>query len=122
MQLKDIMVKRVISVSGDETVVGAAKKMREDNIGCLVVMGPSGLQGIVTDRDLLVGCLGQGHDPVTCTVSQHQSGPLITAAPTMEVHEAAHMLVARKIKRLPIVEGGQLVGLVSFSDIGHSMG
>lgn len=122
MQLKDIMVKDVVTVGGDETVTGAAKRMKEAGVGCLLVLDAASLQGIVTDRDLLVGCLGEGHDPSDCTVSRHMSRTLITAEPVMEVQEAAHMLVSRKIKRLPILEGGRLVGLVSFSDIGHSMG
>jgi CBS domain-containing protein len=96
--------------------------MKEESIGCLLVADATGLKGVVTDRDLLVGCLGEAHDPWECLVTRHMSGDVVTADPAMEVHDAAHMMVSRKIKRLPVVEGGQLVGLVSFSDIGHSMG
>ena len=122
MQLKDVMVTRVVTITKEQTVAAAASRMREENIGSLVISNAAPLEGIVTDRDLLVGCLGDSHDPWQCQVLRHMSSPVITAEPTMEIQEAAHMMVSRKIKRLPVVEGGQLVGLVSFSDIGHSMG
>ena len=122
MNLKDIMAKNVTTISKDETVATAAQRMREINIGCLVVVKGEVLEGIVTDRDLLIGCLGDAHDPGQCWVARHMSSPVITAGPDMDVMDAAHMMVSRKIKRLPIVEEGLLVGLVSLSDIGHTLG
>ncbi|MBF8268276.1 MAG: hypothetical protein HW388_1784, partial [Dehalococcoidia bacterium] len=73
MQLGDIMAKNVFTISGEESVAAAARRMREGNIGCLVVMKGETLQGIVTDRDLLIGCLGDAHDPGECRVSRHMS-------------------------------------------------
>ena len=122
MQLKEVMKTEVITTSGNESVTDAAKSMREANIGCLLVVSGESLEGIVTDRDLLVGCLGNGHTPSECQVSRHMSSPVITESPATEIQVAAHMMVSRKIKRLPLVEDGKLVGLVSFSDLGHSMG
>ncbi len=121
MQLKDIMRRNVITTPADESVVDAAKRMREGNVGCLVVTSDGTLQGIVTDRDLLIGCVGAGHDPQQCRVSHHMSSPVISGGGDMDVLDAAHMMVSRKIKRLPIVQGSQLAGLVSLSDIGHTM-
>ena len=122
MQLKDIMAKNVTTISGEDAVAVAARRMREINVGCLVVVNGEELEGIVTDRDLLIGCLGDAHDPGQCRVSRHMSSPVITAGPDMDVMDAAHMMVSRRIKRLPIVEEGLLVGLVSLSDIGHTLG
>ena len=122
MQLKDVMKSEVISVGQDSTVTDAARRMREANIGCLLVLEGDSLMGIVTDRDLLIGCLGAGHNPAESRVSQYMSSPVITESPSTEIQIAAHMMVSRRIKRLPLVEDGKLVGLVSFSDIGHSMG
>ena len=122
MQLKDVMKSEVISVGRDTTVTDAAKRMREANIGCLLVMDGDSVLGIVTDRDLLIGCLGAGHNPAESQVSQYMSSPVITESPSTEIQVAAHMMVSRRIKRLPLVEDGKLVGLVSFSDLGHSMG
>ena len=122
MQLKEVMKTEVVTVGRNETVTNAAKRMREANIGCLVIVDGDSLVGIVTDRDLLIGCLGAGHDPSACQVSDYMSSPVITESPATEIQVAAHMMVSRKIKRLPLVEDGKLVGLVSFSDLGHSMG
>ena len=122
MQLKDVMKTEVVTVGRDETVADAARRMREANIGCLVIVDGGSLIGIVTDRDLLIGCLGAGHNPSERQVSEYMSSPVITESPATEIQVAAHMMVSRKIKRLPLVEDGKLVGLVSFSDIGHSMG
>ena len=122
MQLKEVMKTEVVTVGRGETVSNAAKRMREANIGCLVIVEGDSLVGIVTDRDLLIGCLGAGHNPTECQVSDYMSSPVITESPATEIQVAAHMMVSRKIKRLPLVDDGKLVGLVSFSDLGHSMG
>lgn len=122
MQLKDTMAENVTLASLEDTVATAAQSMREANIGCLVVVNSEALLGIVTDRDLLIGCLGDAHAPGQCRVSSHMSTPLITAGPDMDVMDAAHMMFSRKIKRLPIIEGDRLVGLMSLSDIGHTLG
>lgn len=121
MQLKDIMAKKVVTVTGEESVADAARKMREANIGCLVVTNTRSVKGIITDRDLAVGCLSDGHDARRCEVSHHMSSPVITAGPNMDILEAAHLMTEKKIKRLPVVEREQLVGLVSFSDIAQAM-
>ena len=122
MQLKEVMKTEVVTVGRGETVTDAAKRMREANIGCLVIVDGDSLVGIVTDRDLLIGCLGAGHNPSERQVSDYMSSPVITESPATEIQIAAHMMVSRRIKRLPLVEDGKLVGLVSFSDLGHSMG
>jgi signal-transduction protein with cAMP-binding, CBS, and nucleotidyltransferase domain len=98
--------------------------MREASIGCLVVTvvtNEEKVEGIITDRDLTVRCLTEGHNPLLCPVSQHMSRPVITAGPGMDVLYAAHLMSNKKIKRLPVVEGDQLIGLVSFSDIANAM-
>jgi CBS domain-containing protein len=121
MQLKDIMAKHLVTVTQDESVFNAANLMRQASVGCLVIARAGRAQGIVTDRDLTIRCLGEGHNSVLCTVSQHMSTPVITAGPAMEVLYAAHLMTNKKIKRLPVVEDEQLIGLVSFSDIANAM-
>jgi CBS domain-containing protein len=121
MQLKDIMVKHVVTVTEDESVFNAANLMRQASVGCLVIARAGRAQGIITDRDLTIRCLGEGHNPLLCPVSQHMSTPVITAGPDMEVLYAAHLMSNKKIKRLPVLEDEQLIGLVSFSDIANAM-
>ncbi len=121
MELKEIMAKNVCTMTGEETVTDAAKMMRECNVGCLVITNEDSVRGIITDRDLAAGCIGDGHKPEECAVSNHMSSPVITAEPATDIMEAAHMMTEKKVKRLPIVDGKRLVGLVSFSDVAMAM-
>lgn len=120
VKLADIMVKDVITITPDDNSATAAKRMREKDVGCLVVAIDRAIKGIVTDRDLL-SCLSEGHDPHQCRVSVHMSRPVIIERPEEELLVAAEVMGKRRIKRLPVVEHGQLVGLVSFSDISRLM-
>jgi CBS domain-containing protein len=121
MKIGDVMNREVRTVRGDQSVREAAALMREANIGCVVIARSARIQGILTDRDLTVGCLAAGHDPAACTVDGHMSAPVITARPEMDLMEAAHLMTERRVKRLPIVEGDQLVGIVSFSDVAQAL-
>lgn len=116
MRLRDIMAKKVLTIKADDSVSAAASRMKESNVGCLLVVG-SGPQGIITDRDIAVRCVAEEHDTCDCQVSQHMSNPLITATPDMDVLDAARLMTRKQIKRLPIMEGQKLVGLVSLSDV-----
>lgn len=120
MQLKDIMTKEVITITEDETIANAARRMQEADVGCLVVTGAS-VTGIITDRDLAIKCVGEGHNPTECQVSQYMSRPVTTAEPGMDILDAAHLMTEKQVKRLPVVDGDQLIGLVSFSDIAGAM-
>lgn len=123
MQIRDIMAGTVSTIRADEPMRAAASRMKEANVGCLVVAeGESGtVQGIITDRDLGVRCFGECLDPLHCRVGDHMSSPIISAEPGMDVLEAAHLMVDQQVKRLPVMEGERLVGLVSFSDIAQAM-
>lgn len=121
MQLKHIMARNVITVAQEETIVNAASRMRVANIGCLVVTNAGAVKGIITDRDLAVKCVSARHNPQQCLVGEHMSNPVIVADPGMDALDAAHLMTERRVKRLPVVEGDQLVGLVSLSDIALAM-
>jgi CBS domain-containing protein len=121
MELKDIMAKHVVTIAEDESVFKAANLMRQASVGCLVIVSADWVQGIVTDRDLTIRCLGEGHNPVLCPVSAHMTSPVITAGPNLEILDAAHLMTNKKIKRLPVVESDRLVGLASFSDVANAM-
>jgi CBS domain-containing protein len=94
--------------------------MRERSIGCLLATVDGSIKGIITDRDLL-GCLDQEHDPDECSVSNHMSRPVIVERPDEDVIIAADVMRRNLIKRLPVVDGGKLVGIVSFSDIAAAL-
>jgi len=116
MTLEEIMVTNVLQIRPDESVARAATLMKEQAIGCLIVTADSALKGILTDRDLL-GCILQTHEPRDCKVAGHMTRPVIVLKPEEDYIVAIDVMQRRRIKRLPIVRDGKLVGIVSLSDL-----
>lgn len=85
MKARDLMVRDVITVSPSETVAGAANRMFEEEIGCLIVTEDMEIKGLVTDRNLL-RCMAEGHDVTNCQVSEHMSRPVVTAKSDEHLH------------------------------------
>ena len=121
MQLKDIMRQTVVTVSPESTIADAAKQMSQSNIGCLIITNSGSVAGIITDRDISVRCVAEGHDPTECDVEHHMSSPVYSMDPGTDILQAAHMMTERQVKRLAVVEYNQLRGLVSFSDVAQAM-
>jgi CBS domain-containing protein len=121
MKARDFMVQNVITVSPIETVAEAAKRMLEEEIGCLIVTEEMEIKGLITDRDLL-RCMTDGHEVTKCRVSAHMSEPVVTSKPDENLLNVVQTMSERKIKRLPLVDRSKLVGIVSFSDVSRLMG
>lgn len=116
MKLQEIMITEVIQAAPGETIGVAAKRMHERRVGCLVVTQDRAVKGIVTDRDLLA-CLAEGHDPYRCALGTHMHRPVFVLRPDETPAEAAAVMQARRIKRLPVAKDGKLLGIVSLSDL-----
>lgn len=122
MLVKDIMAKDVVTVAPDDLVANAANRMKRENVGCLVVTTKAkAVRGVITDRDLAINCMGEAHDPSACRVSGHMSAPAITTNPETDIIVAARTMAKRRIKRLSVVKGRHLVGLLSYADIAIAM-
>jgi CBS domain-containing protein len=115
------MVKDVVTIQSDQTILNAANIMNENKIGCLVVLENGRAVGIVTERDLLERVIAVSADPVKTTVRQVMSKPLVTVEPETMLEEAVDIMFQHKIKKLPVMERGdtdsRLVGLVTLTDI-----
>ena len=120
MTLEEIMVTEVITASPEDRTASAAKRMRDESVGCLVITIDRAIKGILTDRDLLA-CISEGHNPHECKVSAHMSSPVVVEGPKEQLLNAAEVMAQRRIKRLPVAEDGKLLGIVSFSDISRVM-
>ena len=116
MKLQEIMVKDVIQARPEETIGLAAKRMHDSAVGCLVVTVSGVVKGIITDRDLLA-CMAQGHDPYQCKILTHMHRPVHVLRPDEDHITAAEVMRERHIKRVPIAHNGNLVGVVSLSDL-----
>jgi CBS domain-containing protein len=119
-KVNDIMAEDVVTAAPVMPINEAAKLMLKEDVGCLVVMEGNKIGGIVTDRDLLA-CAAQGHNMQKCSVSNHMSSPVVAVPPDTLLINLAKVMAASQIKRVPITEGGKLVGIISFSDIADDM-
>ena len=117
MLLHEIMTLQPTTIGPEASVLEAAQRLQEARVGCLLVVKDDVLEGVLTDRDIVVRCLASGHNAGSCRVSSHMTQPVVTAPHTMDVLEAAHLMTEHSIKRVPITEHGRLVGVVSSSDV-----
>jgi len=120
VRLADLMVRNVSIVQKDASVFDAVKLLNKNRIGCLVVVGTSGICGILTERDLLERVLEKCRNPKATKVSEIMSRNVITGTPDMELLEATRLLFKLKVKKLPITDGNRLVGIVTLTDIARA--
>ncbi len=115
--VRDVMtpLPRVVDMSA--SVMDAAEIMRDADIGDVVVLEGRRLYGILTDRDIVVRVLAERSDPATVRVGQVCSRDLTTILPTASVGDAVRLIREKAIRRLPVVEDGEVVGIVSMGDI-----
>jgi len=114
--IKDVMNRNVIVAKPHTTLREAAKVMSDLNIGSLVVMENEKIVGIVTSTDAL-RAVAEGADPDRTTLADIMSKDVITIEEDRDVEEAVELMVKNKIKRLPVVREGKLVGIITVSDI-----
>jgi CBS domain-containing protein len=115
--LRDIMTQKPLTLQTSDTITAAARTMRDGNIGDVVVLENGRIRGILTDRDIVVRALAEGMDPSRTTVGEICSKELTTLAPTDSVEHAVSIMRDRAIRRLPVVEEGHPVGIVSLGDL-----
>lgn len=117
LRVEDIMVKEVITIDEDFTVKEAAEIMNKFEIGCLIGVKKGKAMGILTERDVLKRVVAEGKDASKIKVRDAMTSPLVIAEPGMDLAEAVKLMFQMKIKKLPVVDGKRLVGLVSLTDI-----
>jgi CBS domain-containing protein len=115
--LREIMTQRPVTVETGDTVTAAARSMRDGNIGVVVVLESGQVQGVLTDRDIVVRALAEGRDPARTSVGEVCSKELTTLAPTDTIEDAVKIMRDKAIRRLPVVEGGRPIGIVSLGDL-----
>ena len=111
------MIKEVISIDEDASVKEAADLMAQHEIGSLVITEKGKPVGIITERDLLSRVLATGKNAEATMIKAIMSKPLICGNPEMDAAEAARFMVNNKIKKLPVVEGGRLIGIMTLTDL-----
>lgn len=118
MKLRQVMTSPVIRIDPGETVAVAARTLDRYNIGLLPVCGPDGhLCGVLTDRDLVTRCMAAGRSPASTAVREVMTPRVVAAGPEMDARAAATLMGREQIRRLPVLEGGRLLGMVSLGDL-----
>src|SRR5262245_38204588 len=115
--IRDVMTEAPIAVPSDLNLVEAARTMREFDIGTVVVTERGSLCGIVTDRDIAIRGIAASRDPKVTRLADICSRELVTVAPDQPVDEAVRKMRANALRRLPVVENGEAVGIVSLGDM-----
>lgn len=121
MFVRDLMNSSVISITPQESAALAARLLSRHDLGSLPVCRQDGtILGIVTDRDIVTRCVAAGEDPSRVPVQDIMSLQPITISPGDDVRSAARQMAVAQIRRLPVVEDGSLVGMVSLGDLARN--
>lgn len=116
-RIHDVMTSHPVTLPGTASVQDAARTMREQAIGDVIVMENQQVCGIVTDRDIVVRTVAEARDPTATTLADICSHALTTVSPEDSLEQAVHLMRAKAIRRLPVVEDGRVVGMVSLGDL-----
>ncbi len=117
MRVGDICVKEVVCATPANSAADVAAMMKRHGIGIVPVWDEDHMAGVITDRDIVVQCVAAGVDSKKCHVSEFMTANPVTVSPETDLEEAARMMGSEQIRRLPVVENGKLVGIISLSDI-----
>ncbi len=117
LPVKEIMTREVCVGGKDESLLNASRRMLEYGVGSIVVVEDGKPVGIVTERDILEKVVSRNRVPSEVSLGDIMSYPVITIKPTYSLREAAKIMLKRGIRRLPVVDGDKLLGIVTDTDI-----
>ena len=120
MKVRELMTKQPTSVEPDATLGEVATLMKQQDCGSIPVVEGGRLVGIVTDRDIVVRGIAAGVDPRTQRVSKVMSSDPVTVGPEEDVTDAEKKMADRQVRRLPVVEGGKLIGIIVTAQIARA--
>jgi CBS domain-containing protein len=119
---KEIMTPNPKCVGENETLVDAARLMASMDVGALPICGEDKrLKGMLTDRDIVVKCLAQGGDPTTMRAGELGEGKPVTIGADDDIREALDTMKRYQVRRLPVIDGHDLVGIISQADVALSL-
>jgi len=119
---RDIMTGDPECASTNDSLVDAARKLRDLDVGALPICGDDNrLQGMITDRDIVVKCIADGGDPSSVKVSELAEGKPVTIGADDSVEEALHTMSQNGVRRLPVIDGHELIGMISQADVAKNL-
>lgn len=119
---REIMTPGAECIGENDTLETAARRMRDLDVGALPICGEDNrLKGVLTDRDIVVRCLAEGNDPKTATAGSLAEGKPVTIGADDTVDEALRTMKEHKVRRLPVIDGHDLVGMLAQADVARSL-
>jgi CBS domain-containing protein len=119
---RDIMSGDAECVQETDSVLDAAKALADKNVGAMPICGEDErLKGMLTDRDIVVKVLAQGKDPSSTKVSELAEGKPVTIGADDSIDEALSTMAEHKVRRLPVIDGHELIGIISQADIARNL-
>ena len=120
--VREIMTGAAECASVNDSLVDAARKLRDLDVGALPICGDDNrLAGVITDRDIVVKCVAAGGDPSSVKVSELAEGKPVTVGADDSVEEALRTMAEHGVRRLPVIDGHDLVGVVSQADVARNL-
>ena len=118
MQVKDYMTKDLVRIAPEESAAVAARLLARHNVGVLPVCSKEGrLRGVVTDRDIVLRCVAANEDASQVKVAEIMTRRVISVDSSVSLETAAGLMAREQVRRLPVADGGKLVGMVTLTDI-----
>jgi len=119
---RDVMTGDAQCIGENDSVLDAAKRLSELDVGAMPICGEDDrLKGMVTDRDIVVKVLAEGRDPASTRAGELGEGKPVTIGADDSVEEAIHTMKEHKVRRLPVIDGHRLIGIVSQADLARSV-
>ncbi|MCU1307142.1 MAG: hypothetical protein JWN45_1837 [Acidobacteriaceae bacterium] len=130
LKVREIMTENPSTAEMESTIEEIATMMKEENVTVIPIIDEDGeLMGLVTDRDIVVLCIAEGHDASDCRAEdiirahlRHGAAHLQSASPEMDATEAARIMSEYQLRNMPVLEQGRLVGMISLGDVGVKSG
>ena len=120
--VREIMSSGAECAQENETIQEAAKKLADLNVGSMPICGDDDrLKGMITDRDIVVKVIAEGKDPSSTKVSELAEGKPVTIGADDSVEDALKTMSEHKVRRLPVIDGRELVGVVSQADVARNL-
>ena len=119
---RDLMTPDPTCVKEGQTLAEAARMLRDLNVGSMPICGDDNrLKGMLTDRDIVVKCIAQGGDPNTVTAGELAEGKPVTIGADDDIREALRMMQEHQVRRLPVIDGHDLVGIIAQADVAREL-
>jgi CBS domain-containing protein len=117
MKVAEIMTSGPLTIAVEESAAAAAELMRDSDVGALIVTDARGVRGVVTDRDITVRVVAAQLDPRTTALAEIVAPDLVAVSPDDDVDTAVELMRGNALRRLPVLQGEDLVGVVSLGDV-----